>query len=162
MAKEQERGGKRPEGHGGPDTTSRLRREIDNGSTGDKVAFEDPSAAPLGTDDEAAGTPNSAAQVREARAHETTEANLAMKGPNGSAATPGPAPSAPPRAGMMGQAEARGLNDDSTDSAPSTESTAARPRTAADLQGQPDKGKTSIWVIGAVIVAIIVALMLVF
>jgi hypothetical protein len=30
----------------------------------------DPAAAPLGTDDEAGGTPNSAAQVRLAAAHE--------------------------------------------------------------------------------------------
>lgn len=34
----------------------RLRAAIDRGETGDKVAFPDPAAAPLGTDDEAAGT----------------------------------------------------------------------------------------------------------
>jgi hypothetical protein len=32
-----------------------LRAAIDRGETGDKVAFPDPAAAPLGTDDEAAG-----------------------------------------------------------------------------------------------------------
>lgn len=36
--------------------THRLRAAIDRGETGDKVAFPDPAAAPLGTDDEAAGT----------------------------------------------------------------------------------------------------------
>lgn len=32
----------------------RLRRRIDSGMTGDKVCAQDPAAAPLGTDDEAA------------------------------------------------------------------------------------------------------------
>lgn len=32
-----------------------LRRDIDTGRTGDKIAAEDPAAAPLGTDAEAAG-----------------------------------------------------------------------------------------------------------
>ena len=36
-------------------TADRLRHAIDSGRTGDKVAFPDPAAAPLGTDDEAAG-----------------------------------------------------------------------------------------------------------
>lgn len=35
--------------------TERLRGDIDAGRTGDKVPFSDPAAAPLGTDDEAAG-----------------------------------------------------------------------------------------------------------
>lgn len=42
-----------------PDTDSsaaaRLRHAIDSGNTGDKVNYPDPAAAPLGTDDEAAG-----------------------------------------------------------------------------------------------------------
>ncbi|MCL4766458.1 MAG: hypothetical protein KJZ80_09520 [Hyphomicrobiaceae bacterium] len=49
-------------------TAAQLRRDIDLGLTGDKVAVEDPAAAPLGTDDEAAGTPpdpEMMAQVRE-------------------------------------------------------------------------------------------------
>jgi len=36
---------------------AQLRADIDSGRTGDKVAFPDPAAAPLGTDEEAAGTP---------------------------------------------------------------------------------------------------------
>ena len=36
---------------------AQLRDRIDRGGAGDKVAFSDPAAAPLGTDDEAAGTP---------------------------------------------------------------------------------------------------------
>lgn len=36
-----------------PENTSRLRRDIDSGRTGDKVDFPDPAAAPLGTDAEA-------------------------------------------------------------------------------------------------------------
>ncbi|WP_395014857.1 hypothetical protein [Dongia sp.] len=37
--------------------TEQLREAIDRGATGDKVDFPDPAAAPLGTDDEAAGRP---------------------------------------------------------------------------------------------------------
>jgi hypothetical protein len=37
--------------------TARLRADIDAGKTGDKTPGEDPAAAPLGTDEEAAGTP---------------------------------------------------------------------------------------------------------
>jgi len=33
----------------------RLRHAIDTGQTGDKIPYPDPAAAPLGTDDEAAG-----------------------------------------------------------------------------------------------------------
>jgi hypothetical protein len=35
---------------------SQVRDRIDRGETGDKIAFEDPAAAPLGTDAEAAGS----------------------------------------------------------------------------------------------------------
>ena len=38
-------------------TTEQLRHAIDSGATGDKVDAVDPAAAPLGTDEEAAGTP---------------------------------------------------------------------------------------------------------
>ena len=38
-------------------TTDQLRSEIDRGDTGEKIGFPDPAAAPLGTDDEAAGHP---------------------------------------------------------------------------------------------------------
>ena len=49
-------------------TTDRLRADIDEGRTGDKVGFSDPATAPLGTDDEAAGTPPSKAAIAAARA----------------------------------------------------------------------------------------------
>ncbi|MFN4184315.1 MAG: hypothetical protein ACK4M6_05975 [Hyphomonas sp.] len=39
----------------GSSAATRLRHEIDSGNTGDKVNYPDPAAAPLGTDDEAAG-----------------------------------------------------------------------------------------------------------
>lgn len=39
-----------------------LRAAIDSGATGDKVAFPDPAAAPLGTDAEAAGASPSSAE----------------------------------------------------------------------------------------------------
>ncbi|MCW1933661.1 hypothetical protein [Pararhodobacter zhoushanensis] len=58
----------------GPADASRLRDAIDRGGTGDKVAFSDPAAAPLGTDDEAAGTPPTPQQVRTARLHEAGRA----------------------------------------------------------------------------------------
>ncbi len=45
-----------------------LRYAIDTGRTGDKVAFGDPAAAPLGTDEEAAGTAPSAAEFKIAQA----------------------------------------------------------------------------------------------
>ena len=37
-------------------TTEQLRHDIDRGRTGEKVDAIDPAAAPLGTDEEAAGT----------------------------------------------------------------------------------------------------------
>jgi hypothetical protein len=52
------------------ETTEQLRVAIDRGYSGDKVDAVDPAAAPLGTDDEAGGTPNSMAQIRLAAAHE--------------------------------------------------------------------------------------------
>jgi hypothetical protein len=52
------------------ETTEQLRIAIDQGHAGDKVDAGDPAAAPLGTDDEAGGAPNSAAQVRLAAANE--------------------------------------------------------------------------------------------
>jgi hypothetical protein len=53
-------------------TTDRLRDDIDSGRTGDKVVANDPAAAPLGTDDEAAGTPPSRDAIDLARRHEVT------------------------------------------------------------------------------------------
>jgi hypothetical protein len=54
----------------GAATSSQLRDDIDSGRTRDKVAHSDPAAAPLGTDDEAAGTPPTGEQVSTARRHE--------------------------------------------------------------------------------------------
>jgi hypothetical protein len=51
-------------------TTARLRHDIDRGRGGDKVDNIDPAAAPLGTDDEAAGKPPSPAEVKLAYTHE--------------------------------------------------------------------------------------------
>ena len=48
------------------ENVDQLRAAIDQGKTGDKVAFPDPAAAPLGTDDEAAGYPPTRQQVRRA------------------------------------------------------------------------------------------------
>jgi hypothetical protein len=56
MAKESDRGA----------TASQLRDAIDRGKAGDKVPVADPAAAPLGTDDEAAGVPVASARAREA------------------------------------------------------------------------------------------------
>ncbi|ARU00277.1 hypothetical protein [Yoonia vestfoldensis] len=49
---------------------ARLRADLDAGEGRDKVAYPDPAAAPLGTDDEAAGTPASPAQLRMAQQQE--------------------------------------------------------------------------------------------
>ncbi|HVI31242.1 hypothetical protein [Phenylobacterium sp.] len=51
-------------------TTAQLRDDIQSGRTGDKVAGFDPAASPLGTDDEAAGTPPSPETVHATRAEE--------------------------------------------------------------------------------------------
>lgn len=63
-------------------TAARLRADIDNGQGRDKVAYPDPAAAPLGTDDEAAGTPVSADQVRQARANEWRADDTTMRDPD--------------------------------------------------------------------------------
>jgi hypothetical protein len=55
------------------ETTEQLRIAIDQGHG--KVDATDPAAAPLGTDDEAGGSPNSAARVRLAAAHEVRTNN---------------------------------------------------------------------------------------
>jgi hypothetical protein len=53
-------------------TAERLRAEIDRGRTGDKIDFPDPAAAPLGGDDEAAGTPIGSRRAALASAQETS------------------------------------------------------------------------------------------
>ncbi|MFC4166061.1 hypothetical protein [Teichococcus aestuarii] len=61
-----------------PVQTDRLRHEIDSGRTGDKVAFHDPAAAPLGADDEAAGVSPTLEQVAQARRLETQQPGNAV------------------------------------------------------------------------------------
>jgi hypothetical protein len=51
-------------------TTEQLRQDIDRGRTGDKIKVSDPAAAPLGTDEEAAGTPTPGEAVQQARDYE--------------------------------------------------------------------------------------------
>jgi hypothetical protein len=51
-------------------TTAKLRHDIDHGRGRDKVDVIDPAAAPLGTDEEAAGTPPSGPAVARAHADE--------------------------------------------------------------------------------------------
>lgn len=60
----------RPEPRGSVTTADALRSRIDRGGGSDKVDFPDPAASPLGTDDEAAGTPPTPADVAHAAAHE--------------------------------------------------------------------------------------------
>jgi hypothetical protein len=55
----------------GSATASRLRQAIDAGHTSGKIGAADPSAAPLGTDEEAAGTPIPNAAAHAALAYET-------------------------------------------------------------------------------------------
>jgi len=49
---------------------SRLRADVDSGRTGDKTPGHDPAAAPLGTDEEAAGTPVPSDIAEQVRARE--------------------------------------------------------------------------------------------
>jgi hypothetical protein len=51
-------------------TVERLRVEIDSGQTGAKVNFPDPAAAPLGSDDEAAGNSPDRAVIDRAQIQE--------------------------------------------------------------------------------------------
>ena len=51
-------------------TTAKLKHDIDRGRAGDKVAVIDPAAVPLGTDDEAAGTPPTPRVVEQAHQDE--------------------------------------------------------------------------------------------
>lgn len=53
-----------------PSSAAPLRKDVDTGRGRDKVNYPDPAAAPLGTDDEAAGTPISEEQLKMARAQE--------------------------------------------------------------------------------------------
>lgn len=53
-------------------TTAQLKGDIDSGRTGDKTQVFDPGLSPLGTDDEAAGTPPTPEQVDQARHQESS------------------------------------------------------------------------------------------
>lgn len=53
-------------------TVEQLRADIDSGRTGDKVPGPDPASAPLGTDEEAAGTPLDSDAVARARRIESS------------------------------------------------------------------------------------------
>jgi hypothetical protein len=54
-------------------TVSQLQHDIQRGRTASKVNVHDPAAAPLGTDEEAAGTPLRPAEVEVARRQENYE-----------------------------------------------------------------------------------------
>lgn len=71
-------------------TTEQLRRDIDSGLSGDKVDGGDPSAAPLGTDEEAAGTPVAPEKVAQARVAERRATLLPPGLPPGTARSPRP------------------------------------------------------------------------
>jgi len=62
-------------------STTRLRAQIDEGQAGDKVDFPDLAAAPLGTDDEAAGQ---------------TPQGVALKSPGSAPGSAPVQPAAPP------------------------------------------------------------------
>ena len=51
-------------------TSAQLRHGIATGKSRDKVSNIDPAAAPLGTDDEAAGMPPSKDEIQQAAKHE--------------------------------------------------------------------------------------------
>jgi hypothetical protein len=69
-------------------TSDRLRHDIDQGQASDKVSFPDPAMAPLGTDDEAGGTPPSPERIKLARDQELGRPVSPAPGPEGPAANP--------------------------------------------------------------------------
>ena len=54
-------------------TSAQLKGDIDSGQTGDKNPVLDPGLAPLGTDDEAGGTPPTPSRIKLARRSERLE-----------------------------------------------------------------------------------------
>jgi hypothetical protein len=64
-----------------------LRDAIDKGQTGGKISFDDPAAAPLGTDEEAAGTPVASEDVARAARDEirrpATQSSEQTRAPGG-------------------------------------------------------------------------------
>lgn len=93
-----------PDGHS---TSAQLRRDIESGATGDKVPVLDPAAAPLGTDDEAAGAQSSPAVVDAVRREERA-ARPANTNP-GSSVAPGAGRGALQLAGLLAFAVALAL-----------------------------------------------------
>jgi hypothetical protein len=59
-------------------TIAQLRDDIDAGRTGDKVDWPDPAAVPLGTDEEAAGTPPDASAVEMALRREVSRSSTSI------------------------------------------------------------------------------------
>ena len=66
-------------------TSAQLKHDINSGLTGDKVNFFDPAAAPLGTDEEAGGTPPTPEEVHQAR---MAERSRPMDSPGADSRTP--------------------------------------------------------------------------
>jgi hypothetical protein len=60
-------------------TVEQLRADVDRGRTGDKIDFPDPAAAPLGTDEEAAGTPIDGRLVAQVRQVEGAASKRAVR-----------------------------------------------------------------------------------
>lgn len=60
----------------GRPNAEQLRARIDRGETKDKVRGGDPAAAPLGSDEEAAGTPPTPEEIAAAAHAELTRQNL--------------------------------------------------------------------------------------
>lgn len=63
--------------------TAQLKADIDSGRTGDKVPHGDVGAAPLGTCEEAGGTPPTPQEVRMARRDRASPAVRAAADPHG-------------------------------------------------------------------------------
>lgn len=61
------------------DNAAQLKGDIDAGRTGDKIAAPDPGLSPLGTDDEAAGSPASGERVALARRQEAAIGAVAKR-----------------------------------------------------------------------------------
>jgi hypothetical protein len=64
---------RRAQGAPAESTAEQLRADIDSGRTGDKVHNWDPTVAPLGTDEEAAGTPIAGKILSEVRKAERAQ-----------------------------------------------------------------------------------------
>lgn len=78
--------------------SAQLKQDIDAGRTGDKTQGLDPAAAPLGTDDEAAGRPASPQTIERMRRLETGRASVHRGAAN--AGDPSRAPAAGPSGGL--------------------------------------------------------------